>query len=229
MSLNTRIKERRERLGISRSDLAEMIGVTPSAIANYENGISTPKVELLYKLFDALKCDANYLYQDEINVINKQDNITPAECEIIRKYNFLDSHGKHLIDVVLSAEYERCKEVSVPKRNYIYLRKIAAAGSGFLIDDIPTETIEAPEFPGADFIIGVNGDSMEPSFHDGDMVYVQRSNSINVGEIGIFVFCGACYIKELGENGLVSHNPNYRVISGDREIRCVGRVLGKVE
>ena len=75
MSINSRIKERREALGLSRIELASMIGVTPSAIANYENGISSPKIELLYKLFDALKCDANYLYQDEMTELNKSDSL----------------------------------------------------------------------------------------------------------------------------------------------------------
>ena len=58
MSFNSRIKERREQLHLTRNELAEKIGVTQSAISNYENAISSPKVELLYKLFDALKCDA---------------------------------------------------------------------------------------------------------------------------------------------------------------------------
>ena len=44
MSINSRIKERREELGLSRNDLADIIGVTPSAIANYENGVSSPKI-----------------------------------------------------------------------------------------------------------------------------------------------------------------------------------------
>jgi transcriptional regulator with XRE-family HTH domain len=55
MSINSRIKERREELEMSRQELADKIGVIPSAIANYENGVSSPKIELLYKLFDVLE------------------------------------------------------------------------------------------------------------------------------------------------------------------------------
>lgn len=40
MSINSRIKERREELEMSRQELADKIGVTPSAIANYENGVN---------------------------------------------------------------------------------------------------------------------------------------------------------------------------------------------
>ena len=85
MSFNSRIKERREQLHLTRNELAEKIGVTQSAISNYENAISSPKVELLYKLFDALKCDANYLYQDEMNALVYENTGTPEEFENIIK------------------------------------------------------------------------------------------------------------------------------------------------
>ena len=108
MSLNTRIKERREQLNISRIELVEQIGVTSSAIANYENGISSPKIELLYKLFDALKCDANYLYQDEMSEITYKEKATQEEFDsIIKKYRKLDAHGKEMVDFTLEKEWER--------------------------------------------------------------------------------------------------------------------------
>lgn len=64
MSLGSRMKERREELHVSRAELAAKIGVTPSAIANYENEISSPRPEYMYRLFNSLKCDVTYLLQD---------------------------------------------------------------------------------------------------------------------------------------------------------------------
>ncbi len=81
---------------------------------------------------------------------------------------------------------------------------------------------------GADFVIGVSGDSMEPTYHDGDMVYVEQRQVIDIGDIGIFFYNNECLIKEAGENGLISHNPKYEMIPGTEDIRCIGRVLGKV-
>lgn len=108
MSFNSRIKERRKQLGMSRITLADKIGVTPSAISNYENAISSPKVELLYKLFEALNCDANYLYQDEMKDLNYESRSTPQEFEsLIMKYRELDKHGKEMVDFILEKEYER--------------------------------------------------------------------------------------------------------------------------
>ncbi len=112
---------------------------------------------------------------------------------------------------------------------YNYFNRIAAAGSGFYFDDIPTDTVEAPYCQDADFIIGVSGDSMEPTYTDGDMVYVQKCQLVQAGEIGIFILDGVCLIKEAGETGLISHNPKYDIIPGNDRIICVGRVLGKVE
>ena len=66
MSVGSRIRELRESKDISRSELAEAIGVTVGAVSNYENEVSSPKEPILFKIMKALKCDANYLFQDSI-------------------------------------------------------------------------------------------------------------------------------------------------------------------
>ena len=42
MEIGKQIRHRRTELNLSRSELANKIHVTPSAIANYENGVQTP-------------------------------------------------------------------------------------------------------------------------------------------------------------------------------------------
>ena len=68
MSLGSRIKELREDKNISRSKLADLLGVTVGAISNYENEISSPKEPILFKIMEVLNCDANYLFQDAVNM-----------------------------------------------------------------------------------------------------------------------------------------------------------------
>jgi len=82
----------------------------------------------------------------------------------------------------------------------------------------------------ADYVIGVNGDSMEPEYSDGDIVYVKKTDYIETGDIGIFQKGNSIYIKKAGENGLVSLNPNYPPLTseGDR-IAVLGKILGKAE
>ena len=77
MSIGTRIKQAREKKGLTRNELAKIVDVTPSAISNYENEISSPKEPILYKLMEALECDANYLFQDDM----KKSNYEPMEID----------------------------------------------------------------------------------------------------------------------------------------------------
>lgn len=246
MSIGSRIKELRIKHNITQEELAKMIGVTKGAIANYENEVSSPKIDLMYKLFDALDCDANYLHQDDMKALTYKNKATPEEFEnIIKKYRSLDPYGQETVNYILERESTRVsaldkkdfriKELEAinalppaPRRIYTYLHKIAAAGVGFYFDDIPTDTIEAPYRENADFIVGVNGDSMEPTYSNGDLVYVEKCQIVEPGEIGIFIVNSECFIKEAGHDELISHNKKYKPIPGTEYIICVGRVLGKV-
>ena len=64
MALGDRIKMRREELALTRIQLADRLGVTPSTVSNYETGVSFPKEEVMLRLFDCLETDPNTLFQD---------------------------------------------------------------------------------------------------------------------------------------------------------------------
>ena len=64
MAFGDRIKARREELALSRPQLADRLGVTPSTVSNYETGVSFPKEEMMLRLFDCLETDPNTLFQD---------------------------------------------------------------------------------------------------------------------------------------------------------------------
>ena len=68
LGIGKRIKEARENLGLTQSELACLVGVTGSAITNYEKETSHPKETVMYRLFEALEVDANYLFQDVANI-----------------------------------------------------------------------------------------------------------------------------------------------------------------
>ena len=83
----------------------------------------------------------------------------------------------------------------------------------------------------ADYVIPISGDSMEPTFHSGDRVFVAKDDALEEGDIGIFIVNGDAYIKELGNKCLISHNTAYKplqLLSSD-SIYCCGRVIGVVE
>lgn len=108
MGIGMRIKEARKEMGMTQEDLARVLGVTKSAIANYESETSHPKEPVMYKMFSALNVDANYLFQDVINLPKERNDISLAEHEHIKKYRSLDDHGKKVIDFLLDEECNRC-------------------------------------------------------------------------------------------------------------------------
>mgnify|MGYP000104853862 CR=1 FL=1 len=67
MSFASRLRQAREQAGFTQQDLAKKLGVTKNAISNYENGVSSPKWEILVEIFDILHVDPNFLYQDDFS------------------------------------------------------------------------------------------------------------------------------------------------------------------
>ena len=65
MSFGKQMRLRREELQLSRASLAEMLGVSPSAISNYENGVSFPKAEIAFGLCDILDITPRELFESE--------------------------------------------------------------------------------------------------------------------------------------------------------------------
>jgi transcriptional regulator with XRE-family HTH domain len=52
-----RVSERRQDLGLSQRELAELTGTTQSAIARLEAGGRPPRIDTLLRIADALDCD----------------------------------------------------------------------------------------------------------------------------------------------------------------------------
>lgn len=238
MSIGSRIKEARMALNYTQSELAEALEITTGAVANYENEVSIPKPEILYKLMNVLKCDANYLYQDMYNSKNNDFIITSNEQSLIKKYRSLDGYGRKAINNLLDIEYERCNTV-IEEDTPLYITKPyytvgASAGNGeYLFDDLDKTSITLPDTPlnnKADLVIAVRGHSMEPTYYDGDKLLVKKQSELNIGEIGVFIINGESFVKELGKDRLISHNKQYQDIhcSDYDNMITVGKVIGSI-
>ena len=64
MGFGEQLRRRRKELGYSREELAQKLGITGSAVGNYETGVSAPRESVLLRLFDVLQVEPNYLYRD---------------------------------------------------------------------------------------------------------------------------------------------------------------------
>lgn len=246
MSFGSRLREKREELGLKQSELGKMLGITGSAIGNYENGISSPKADILYRVFDVLKCDANFLFQDEMDTLHNA-TATPHEMEhLIKKYRLLDPLGKEAVDSILDIEHRRCLTELKQKRDegktetseefsgetiYFTVPEYSlpmSAGTGHPAGDEWAEDLLLTKAPprGTSFVASVSGDSMEPTYRDGDRLFIHSTLDIYPGQIGVFLMDGNQWIKEFGENVLISHNKKYTPIPFTEDIQCQGLVLG---
>lgn len=80
-------------------------------IKNISKTIST---SFLLFFIDALKCDANYLFQDEMQNLKIEDRATPSEMEnLVKKYRSLDKYGKDTVCMILEREHKRCMDYTV--------------------------------------------------------------------------------------------------------------------
>lgn len=205
-----------------------------------KRGVNKANITSLIKICDGLKIDCESLYYGKImpkQYFTNSSSLTEHELNHIQKYRSLDPLDKKAVDGLLdtlSHRQEQAKEFIEfePPMLLPFYGHIVSAGTGqYVFDDIPPEMIEVENTHinmQADFAVGVNGDSMEPTYKDGDVLLIKKQPSVNVGEIGIFMINGEAFVKELGHNVLVSHNPKYAPIPFSESISCIGKVLGKV-
>lgn len=238
MGFASRLKEARENKGLTQKELARLAGVRNTAISNYEKGNSFPNVDILYKIFDALQVEPNFFFQDEINY---GVNISIDEKQLLDNFRALDNHSQYVVTTVINAEKKRFNAekinsisnnniIELPKYRMLYYDMPVSAGTGNPLEDEYPEEIELFQKPpkGTNFIVRITGNSMEPTYKSDDKLFVIEQPDIKVGEIGIFVINGNAYVKELAEDGLISHNENYPKILLDQysTIKCCGKVIG---
>lgn len=93
-----------------------------------------------------------------------------------------------------------------------------SAGTGDLLDDENFEEVEVfdPVPETADFGVYLNGDSMEPQFKNDELVWIEKTDVLESGDIGLFYLDGKTYFKKYrtGTSGtfLVSLNAKYAPI-----------------
>lgn len=232
-----KLKAARLACGMKQEELASAIGSkTGNCISNWERGIARPDNVMLAKICTALHISADTL----LGIRTEHFDVSPNEILKIKKYRSLDDHGQEIVDLILNNEYDRMESARSRKKSHprllrlpCYLEPVSAGTGSFLDTATPEEILvkDTPISEDADYVVTVTGDSMEPEFHDGDHVLVRSQETVDVGEIGIFVINGDAYIKKLGKGKLISLNEKYKPIPlrNDDSIHCCGKVLGVVE
>ena len=235
-----------DKYGLNKLTLSQNSGIPYTTIVGwYKKGYEGLKLTTLRKLSDYFNTILDYWVSDDVIDPNywKANGfvVNGEEMEHITKYRILDGHGKKIVDIVLEEEYqhtmesqrEAIRQQAAGKNivSHFYIpeyREPASAGTGQPIGTPYPETVMLVKEPpkGTSFITHVHGDSMEPEYEDGDIVFVKAQREIRIGQIGVFFMDGEEFLKELGDGELISHNSKYEPIELDESIRCQGLVLG---
>ena len=237
MSIGTKISEIRKSKKMKIETLSQKSGVPISTLKKILSGATKdPQIDTIKAIARALECTLED-FDDNSNL----KNYSAVEKKLIADYRKLDDHSKEVVQVVIRKELERNIPSEPNYDNIIPIKKYqvpyydmpVSAGTGNPLDEEYPEKVDLTEQPpkGTDFIVRVSGDSMEPTYHNGDKLFVKEQPSIEVGDIGIFVVNGNAYVKELGIDKLISHNEKYPDIIINEYItsKCCGKVLGICE
>ena len=230
--LGQTIKKIRKRKGLTQKQLSELTGLKQNTISNHENGNrSIDEVDI-------------HVYSNALGVSPKElfDSYKESSDNLTEIYNQLNSDRQTKVyDFATEQLKEQNKVVNI--NDYIeeesewYEVKFygsVSAGTGLYLDDEQVETISfgADMIPtGTDFCLKVNGDSMDPMFHDGDYVFIKRETDFRNGSIGVVIVNGDTYLKKIyiteDSIKLVSLNKKYKdiTVTQDDTLKYVGTVV----
>ena len=222
----------RKQRGLNQAELAEKLTalgceVSNQAVSKWEKDMTLPSARQFLTLCDVLEIE------------DIRGEFSEGQAGLLRGLN--PEGRRHALDYIQllreSGRYAvqpRLHELrTLPKRSLPLDSLAVSAGTGQFLDGEDYEMVEVgQEVPdGSNFGVRVAGDSMEPRFHNGQLIWVRQQRSLMTGEIGIFLYDGNAYLKQLvareGRVALHSLNPHYEdiFISDALPLRVLGKVL----
>ena len=226
--LGSSIKEVRKSKKLTQKKLAELTGFKQNTISNHENGNRQLDEKDIRIYAQALEVSPQYLFD-----LAKPSSIeiTPTASQIQTIYDQLApprqnkvlTYAERQLNEQKNEEETKINEVSEVISLYqveVVSETAAASGFnyGFGYDDTDRETIEVDEQPPRhDIATKVSGDSMQPDYQDGDILYlVDKGLTTYNGDLAVIAYGDRSYFKKIyTENGrlrLVSLNDKYEDI-----------------
>lgn len=234
--IGNQIKTFRKSAGFTQDELAKRLNTTKQTISRYEKGDRKANQDMLFELCDIFGVSIDDFFPSQNETLQ-----SPTTSSIQTIYDELNpprqvkvlNYAKRQLNEQKNEEETKENEVSevIQLYSYDYYDHPASAGTGQYLNDVRVERIELPVDINADFVIPIKGDSMEPDYHDGDLVFIQTSVDLNDGVIGVFNYNGDAYIKQLvideDQAYLHSLNPAYKdmPITPDTDFRIIGEVV----
>ncbi|HCQ3601241.1 TPA: helix-turn-helix domain-containing protein [Staphylococcus aureus] len=235
-SFKDRLKQIMSERKISQSELSRRTGIGRNSISDYLNGKYEAKQDKVFELAKALNVNEAWLMGFDISKNRKIENnditsiynkLTPPRQKNALNYaneqlEEQNSKGDNVVDI------NSYKQEKTP----VNVNGCVSAGVGERLHDetLFTEMVKGP-IPTHDLALKVNGDSMEPMFKDGEIIFVEKTHNIKNGQIGIFIIEEEAYVKKVFVEDdrltLVSLNKEYDDLHFYRNesVRLIGKVI----
>lgn len=227
--LGKTIAKHRKEHKIKQSELALKleyydIFVKPNTVSAWESGLSIPNSKQLLAICEILNIYDIYTEFVSPNPINPFRNLNETGVAKVMDYiHLLEKSGEYKTADIIPIHILR-------ERKVFYTT--VSAGTGSFLDGEDYEIYTSPDIPEeASFGVYVSGDSMEPRYHNEELIWIEQIEQLEDGEIGIFYLDGNAYVKKFqnNENGtyLVSLNKKYNPIpvTENNSFKIFGRVL----
>jgi len=239
---------RKENGYTTRKSFAEKLNIPETTLRNYETDEREAGHTFLKQMSDFFNVSCDYL----LGLTDDREKtesypLKKSEYDRIEKYRLISEYspdGATVVDTILDREYSIANQLkqsastivelpstSSTRRLIEYYHSVSAGTGQVIFDDVYPERITIPNDPKykrAAYAVKVNGHSMEPTYSDGDMLLIEPSCEVDIGEIGIFNVGGQAYVKKLGHGELISLNKEYGNIKLTEESNCMGRVVDKL-
>ena len=208
MFCNNRLKSLRIKQKVSQTAVAKHLGVTRAAYNSWEKGKYIPNKKNLDELALYFNVETTYF---------------ESEYEIVNKYLQLNEINQKKLLTMANELY-----ISQLYKYQVHAKLSAGLGN-FYYEDYEFDTVYFDKDISYDIASWIDGDSMEPKYHNGDVALIKKTGYDFDGLVYAVVYNEETYIKKvfLEENTvrLVSINDNYKdIIAPIEEVNIVGVV-----
>ncbi len=235
-SFKDRLKQIMSERKISQSELSRRTGIGRNSISDYLNGKYEAKQDKVFELAKALNVNEAWLMGFDISKNRKIENnditsiyskLTPPRQSNVLKYatNQLEEQNNDSDNLVDFNSY-------IQEKSEVDIYGCASTGIGERLYNEPiSKEFVRGYVPAHDIALKVNGDSMEPLFKNGQIIFIEKSHTIKDGQIGVFIINGDAYVKKVyvedNRLTLVSLNKKYKDLYfyDNESVRLVGKVI----